>query len=248
MAQTYKTEGIILKRWDYKEQDRMVRILTRDFGKITTRAISARKITAKLAGSLEPFIHADFFIARSKTIDIVAGSNIIFGNVKLRHSLLPMACANFFGEIVDRLTPERQADKELFLYVNRVLQWLNENDPHLLAFYAAIVQLFGLVGHSLELYQCHACKKPTTEQGSKLNYQLWNIECCYCHSREDTLSLSGATIKALRFLLQQDFPQAAKLHLPQTTWEELYQALHKIMCYHFEKPLLSENLFLQALN
>src|SRR3990167_4941169 len=129
MAYTYTTEGIILKRWNYKDQDKMVRVLTRKYGKLTTRAISARKVTSKLAGHLEPFIYADFFFAKSKTIDIVAGSNTIAAHTSLPHS----ATAAYFADIVDYFIRDNQEDVPLFVFVHDFLSWLNTAQPNLLA-------------------------------------------------------------------------------------------------------------------
>src|SRR3989339_723691 len=243
MNQTYKTQGIILKRWDYKERDKMVRILTNDFGKITTRAISARKITSKLAGHLEPFIHSDLFIAHSKTIDIVAGSNTIESHALLRQSLPHNAIANYFAEIIDRFTEERHTDKELFMHVLHFSNWLNVHGANTLVLYAAIIQLFQILRFHVELYRCHSCKQLIGQEGNKFYYALWNVECMNCSSHEETTPLSANVIKILRFLSKQPFDAVAQLRVYDAEWKECDTLIRSILHYHLDKDLRSEPIF-----
>lgn len=49
------TEAIVLDKEDLGEQDSRVFLYTKDFGKISAKATSLRKITSKLAAHLEPF-------------------------------------------------------------------------------------------------------------------------------------------------------------------------------------------------
>lgn len=247
MAYTYKSDGIILKRWNYKDQDKMVRLLTRDYGKLTTRAISARKITSKLAGHLEPFIYADFFIARSRTIDIVAGSNTLAPHTQLRESLPHAAVANFFSEIIDRFTQEQEKDAALFEHVHGFYAWLNNSTPHLLGLYAAIIQLLSILGFRLELYTCHACNNPITPEGTKFNFKLWSVECVNCKSSDETMFIHENTIKALRFIHEHSLEESTKLHIPIAQWQEFTQLIHALLRYHLDTPLKSETILFTLL-
>lgn len=247
MSQTYKTEGIILKRWNFKEQDRMLRLLTKDYGKITTRAISARKQGSKLAGHLEPFIHSDFFIARSKTIDILAGSNVINSNAQLRRSISHSSVASFFSEVIDRFTEEGGEDATLYEFVQQYYTWLQENEAHVFSLYAAILQIFSLLGYHIELHSCHSCRKPISIEGSKYNYKLWNVECADCHSTDETMPLSADAIKVLRFFGEHTFSEVIRLHLQKKEWEEVHTFIHSLLRYNLDYELKSEAVFLELL-
>lgn len=225
----------------------MVRILTKDFGKITTRAISARKHGSKLAGHLEPFIHSDFFIAGSKTIDIVAGSNAITPHLRLRSSLEHAAMAGYFAEVVDRATQEHEVDRELYEHVREFYTWLEEHDAHVFTMYAAVLQLFALLGYRAELYACHQCKQSVTENGTVFHFELWNVQCEDCKSHDQTLSLSAQVIKVLRFLNEHHFSEATKLHLTHEEWKEAHAAIRSMLRYHFDRELNSEPVLLALL-
>lgn len=245
MAQTYKTEGIILKRWDYKERDRMVKVLTRDYGKLTARAISARKITSKLAGHLEPFIHTDLHIARSKTIDIVAGSNTIAAHKQLRYSLPHNAAALYFSEVLDSVTHTNHVDPDIFHHAQLFFEWLNTHNANILVLYAAIVQLFEIAGHHFGLYECHVCYKTVEQEGSKFHFGLRNVECADCSTPDSTIPISATTIKVLRESLEQPFDYIEKIRVDDAQWNDVVNSMRAILQYQFERPLYAEPLLTQ---
>ncbi len=255
MAATYKTEGIVLKRWDYREKDTMVRVLTRDFGKVTARAISSKKITSKLAGHLEPFIVADFFFAKSKTIDIVAGSNTIMRNERLRTSLTHMAAGQYIAEIVDRLVEDREVDSLLFEYVVGIFEMLSQQERvNTLSVYAAVVQIFEYLGYRFELSACHVCKREVgefagvvSEGAMKLHHDLRAIECGNCRSIEQVRELSADALRVMRFVQDQSFDDVLRLRVDDGVWQEIDFLVRSIISYQLGRVPVSEPVFLELL-
>lgn len=237
-----------MSRQKYREQDLLVRILTRDFGKITTRAISARKQGAKLSGHLEPFIESDLFIARSKTIDIVAGSNTVQSNARLRQSIAHNAMIGFFANLVDKLTQESDADIGVYEHVRDTLTWFNDHEATAVVLYASLLQLAALLGYHVEWYDCHNCKKRVQAVGVKYHYKLWSVECGDCTTHDHTSPLSAESIKALRFMSEHRYDDVARLAITQESWREIDNVVRSIFRYHLDSNMPSENVFLQMLS
>lgn len=255
MAATYKTEGVVLKRWDYREKDTMIRVLSRDFGKITARAISSKKITSKLAGHLEPFVVADFFFAKSKTIDIVAGSNTIMSNERLRTSLTHMAAGQYIAEIIDRLVEDREVDPLLFEYVIGIFEMLSQQQRvNTLSVYAAIVQIFEYLGYRFELSACHVCKREVaefagsiTEGEMKLHYDLRAVECGNCRSIEQVREMSVDTLRVMRFVQDQSFDDVLRLRVKDDVWRDIDGLIRSVIAYQLGRVPVSEPVFLELL-
>ena len=53
MSRAYKTEAIIIKRRNFGEADRILTILTKNYGKIQVRAPGVRKITSRRSSHIE---------------------------------------------------------------------------------------------------------------------------------------------------------------------------------------------------
>lgn len=250
MAQTYKSEGIILDRWNFKDYDRMFSILTREKGKITARAISAQKFSSKLAGHIEPFVHSQLFFAKSKSIDILAGSVIIHPHISVRGSLPKMGMASVFCEVVDRFTQEHFVDDALFEHLRGFLSWLDAHpgDGNVLVLYAALIQLFAVLGYHIELYHCHHCKRAIPYEPVKFHYELWALECSRCSTSGEVALLSPAVVKVIRFLHERPFDLVAKLTLRDAEWREVDAFVRSLLRYHLEAPLKSESVMIALLS
>lgn len=62
----YKTKGILLRRVDYGEADRIVTFLTPTHGKVGAMVKGARKVKSKLAGGIELFSLSDLTLLKGR--------------------------------------------------------------------------------------------------------------------------------------------------------------------------------------
>lgn len=65
--QTTRTEAIILRRTNYGEADRILNLLTPEYGKVSAIAKGVRKAKSKLAGGLELFATCEVTLLKGKT-------------------------------------------------------------------------------------------------------------------------------------------------------------------------------------
>jgi DNA repair protein RecO (recombination protein O) len=112
---SYKIEGIVLKRINLGESDRIVTLFTRDLGKVAVVARGVRKSTSKRAGSLEPFslIQANVIVGKGN-LDTLAEVKLIKGDYVWQKYLGRITLAYQLCEIVDKLTPDNQPHIEIF--------------------------------------------------------------------------------------------------------------------------------------
>lgn len=111
---SFKTEGIILKRNNFGEADRILTIYTKGRGKIRAIAKGVRKIISRKAGSLELFNHSAIFLAKGKNLDIISEVQTINSFRRWRKNLLSVGLAYYLCELVDKLTPDEQENRSVF--------------------------------------------------------------------------------------------------------------------------------------
>lgn len=111
---TFKTEGIILKRVNCGEADRILTIYTKHYGKIRAVAKGVRKLTSRKAGSLELFNHSILFLNKGKNLDILTEGQTIDSFREWKENLIKVGIAYYFCELVDKLTPEEQESRQVF--------------------------------------------------------------------------------------------------------------------------------------
>lgn len=128
MPRSYKIEGVVIRRINYAESDRLISIYSKSQGKIVVLAKGIRKIRSRKAPHLELFTHCRVFIAKGRNFDLVTESQTIEPFSLLRSDLVRLAYSYRTIEIVDRLCPEREVHKDVYYLLLRTLAILNSCD------------------------------------------------------------------------------------------------------------------------
>ncbi len=123
---TFKTEGIILKRVNYGEADRILTIYTKNYGKIKAIAKGVRKINSRKAGSLELFNHALIFLVQGRNLSLITEVQTVNLFKLWRKNLTKVGVAYYFCELVDKLTPEEQENRAVFELLKDYLEKINK--------------------------------------------------------------------------------------------------------------------------
>lgn len=121
MGRTYKTEGIILKRTNFGEADRILTIYTKHYGKIRALAKGVRRITSRRGGNVELFNQVTLFLHQGKNLDLLNEAQVVNSFKAWRRDLKKVAVAYYFAELVDKLTPEEQPNQAVFQLLSRYL-------------------------------------------------------------------------------------------------------------------------------
>jgi len=119
----YKTEGIIIKRINFAEADRILTIFTKHYGKIKAIAKGIRRIKSRRAPHLELFNDVSLFLAKGKDLDIITEAQLINSFSNLRKDLRKIGLGFEICELVDQLTREGQVQRRVF---NLLLACLND--------------------------------------------------------------------------------------------------------------------------
>jgi len=127
------TDGIILRRSDCGEADRLLVVYTQSKGKIRALAKGARKIGSRKVGHLEPFASSKLMLAESNSdFWMISQAETTNPRGNMRSSLLHIAYASLVSEIADRITPEDGPNSEMFQLLSETLDRVeNECDPEM---------------------------------------------------------------------------------------------------------------------
>lgn len=141
------SSGIILRRLDYGEADRIITFLTSDYGKIRAIAKGVRKQKSKLAGGIELFSISEIhFIKGRGDIDTLVSTRLIknFGNIV--KDLNRTEAAYDMLKTLDR-TLEDEGGGELFSLLEESLAALDDDLPVVLAELSFTMRLLQSQGH-----------------------------------------------------------------------------------------------------
>jgi DNA repair protein RecO (recombination protein O) len=157
MAQ-YQTEAVLLGVRNFGEADRMVTLLSREFGKITAVAYGARRPRSRLAAGMQTFMHADLSLQDGKNLDSIKQYEARNPFRQLREDLTCMAYATFLAELAAELCPERQPEPLVFDLLIQLFHFVSLRNPRVVAL-AGAWQLLALTGYSPEYQHCVVCNR-----------------------------------------------------------------------------------------
>lgn len=124
-----EAEAIVLRLTDYGEADRIVTLFTLETGKLQGIARGAKRSKKRFAGALEPFAHLKLQLQLGAGLATLASADIVSVFPGIRGDLAGIGCAAYACELVERLTPEEEANPRLFRLLYSYLERLDQAPP-----------------------------------------------------------------------------------------------------------------------
>src|SRR2546430_3024002 len=186
----YKAEGIVIRRGNLGEADRLVTLLCRDQGKVTAAAKGARKPKSRFAGRLELFSHVRVLLAVGRTLDVVSQVEVAAAFAALRENLDRLAYAALAVELADRATADREPAPDLFRVLRTALDLMQTDDRQLIALWFA-AQLLVHSGSAPTTDRCQVCRR-SVRSGAALSYALGGVLCGTDQHRDPDAVMASA--------------------------------------------------------
>lgn len=111
---SYKVEGIILKRSNFAETDKIITVFTKRLGKIKVLAKGVRRIHSRRAPHLEMFNYVELMLHSGKTFDAIIEAKVINDYSSFKADLKLTGYLFYLSEVLDKILPERQPHPEIF--------------------------------------------------------------------------------------------------------------------------------------
>lgn len=124
----YTAEGIVLKRLNVGEADRILTVFTKQFGKIRVIAKGVRRITSRRAGHIEVFSRVVLTLHAYKNLDIVSEAQAITRGMLLEGQGPRMGYAYCMCELVDQLLADHQEHEDVFMLLRDGIEKLQTAD------------------------------------------------------------------------------------------------------------------------
>jgi len=190
---------IILARFNFRENDQLITLFSRESGKEIALAKSAKKINSKNSAFLEPFFLVEAEIIYGKEIKHIFKVVGVNGFKNIRKNFDKSVSAKKVVNIVSRLIPENGKEPVLFDFLKQWLLHIDENNFYStleLGFYCRSLKILGIVP---QLNKCVYCEKPISlAKQEKYSFSISDggVVCKNC--------VLGQKITASIFLQKED--------------------------------------------
>ncbi|UFS68848.1 DNA repair protein RecO [Geomonas sp. RF6] len=123
-------EAIVLRITDYGEADRIVSFFTREEGRLSGIARGAKRSRRRFGGALEPFAHLGLQLKIPYSgLTSIESADVVTIHPGIRVDLSQIGCAAYACELVERFTPEGEANPRLFRLLSSYLERLDSAPP-----------------------------------------------------------------------------------------------------------------------
>lgn len=152
------TDALVLKVTDIGESDRLVTLLTSEYGVIRAFANRAKKINSKTLGATQSLCYGDFSIYTGRDsyiVDEATAKEVFFG---LREDIVRLSLAQYFCSLAAELAPETEPAREFLRVILNSLHLL-ETGRRTPRFLKAVTELkiMAISGFMPDLTVCPHC-------------------------------------------------------------------------------------------
>jgi DNA repair protein RecO (recombination protein O) len=239
---TYTDEGIVLRRVDYAEADRILTVLTREHGKVGVIARGVRKAPGRMAPHTDLFARSAMQIARGRgELDVLTQAQRV-GPVPPASDARRVACAALCAELADRvLEGGHPLESGIYELVADALEACADpgHDPRVaVAWFAR--RMIDRLGYAPELTVCASCTTPLREETAWFSAAGGGLLCPRCGpSDPGAVECSVRVIKVLRVIASGDADLYMRLKLDAPTLDVLEQVVERELAQHVDRRLRS---------
>ncbi len=149
---THNLRAIVLWTRRSRDADKIVGLFSRQMGRLTVRATSAARATAKFAALTEPFVESDVAVhlRPGQVWGKLVGGQMIRSFPQLRTQMDRSIAASWVCEIMHRLTPEEQASPEKYDLLSETLEAMETAAQFGVLRLAFAIRFLALAGFGVE--------------------------------------------------------------------------------------------------
>lgn len=217
---TVKVKGIILSENNMGDYDKMLTILTPDFGKISCSAKGARKPKSALLAGTQLFCFGEYLLYQGTSTYHMNSCEIIEMFYKIRTDLDKLKYAIHINKIVQDVTDENENCYNILqLYLN-TLYMLSETDKDKeLVVSVFKLRLLSILGFMPRTTACVSCKEK--EELSYFSIRDNGFKCESCSKQDkSSLYMSESTKNAIKYTITAPAKKVFSFDLKNEALEE----------------------------
>ena len=249
------TDAIILRVFRYSDSSKIVRMYTRDRGKLSALAKGAMRGKLRFGATLDPmsYVHVVLYLKEARELQTLTQCDFVKPFRALTDDVEKMAAGMAVVELLDGVTHSQEQNEGLFALAVRTLETLNSaTKGGGLALYFYEMRLLEIVGFKPNVHSCEHCGTALTEEliaqpGGELRLTHSGVVCGRCSSlHKGLLPVSPPALRVLQRLQEVSDPEmVTRFVLTTIVRGEVASALRRFLMLHVEglRALKSEAVF-----
>ncbi len=242
MNKNFKTKGIIIRKVDFGEADRIVTVLTEDFGKIDCIAKGARRLKSKFSGRLELFSHVLLTCFQGKTLACLNEAELL-GSLTETKELDRHRVRFYMAELTHKLIQPEQELTGAYHLLEEALAALEGTLKYETVLQTYLIKLLTLSGFLPPWNHCSSCNESLKiESPIYSSVQDNHVLCPMCASASDPL-LKSPLVKWVYFMQKYPLSEVIRVQVLEEDQRFVWGWLQRLLDPLLSSPLRSEAFF-----
>ncbi|MBW1809443.1 MAG: DNA repair protein RecO [Deltaproteobacteria bacterium] len=237
-----KTEAIVLKRTDLGESDRLITLLSKDYGKFKAIAKGARRSKRRFSGCLELFSQVRVqYVDRGRSLHRLEEAVLVDSHEPLKTDLIAIAHAGYVTELAAAFLGESDEAAATYQFLVETLSVLDQGPMQttdLRRYELSVLRLAGFAPQFDACLDCDASQSPDWH----FDIDQSGVLCNDCIS---SAYLVKITAPVRRFLSDLQSGQTSLSKIDPACQSQARDLLAKIIDRHLGKPLKSREFLRQ---
>ncbi len=215
-----KTDGLVVRQVNYKDNDQILTVLTKEHGLMTLKARGVRSRSSRLKGACQLLAYSEFTVFENRGFHTIDEANAIQMCPELRTDIALRSRAASFAQVAEVLSQEDMPNPELLSLTLNALYALCRRlcTPELVKA-AFELRAACLGGYTPELSGCAVCGDPEPD---RFDVRGGILCCASCSAGEGLrLPVSPGSLAAMRYLVSCDAKRLFAFRLEGRAVKEL---------------------------
>ena len=224
-----KVKGIVIRESTYKDNDKIITILTDSIGKVSVIAKGAKKTNSPYLASSQYLVYSEFVLYQNTGYFYLNSASVINTFYNLRIDLDKLQIVFELTKLINSVTDENQdCEKILKLFLNTIYALDKLDKDKKLIVNAFKIKLFTLLGFAPRQDKCANCSKLLLDAEEEFVYYNYvdNVFLCEnCKGVGDgrsVIRLTKATFNAIFYVIRSDLKKMFSFELKSYTDFELF--------------------------
>jgi DNA repair protein RecO (recombination protein O) len=198
-----KTEGIVLKGWNFGETSKILSLYTRDVGKLKVIAKGGRGLKSKFKGCLEPLTHLGivYYHKPTRDLQLLSHADLIDPHIHIVGDVRKTALGLSVAELLNKGVVGEESAPAMFDLFCSVLSSIDQEAGYMEGLFWFFESHFiGLMGYKPTWDACIRCSGSLSAGGGYFQSESGGLLCQACGSGRGGLLVSGETLEILFWL------------------------------------------------
>ena len=228
----FTTQGLVIKEMNIGENDRLVTLLTKDFGILKAYVPGAKSIKSKRSAASSLLTYSHFSLTRRGDFYRITEASVITSFFSLGTGVEILALAQYFCELAGVFAEWMTPNEEILRLILNSLNFIIKEGKYppfiksITEFRIAVIS-----GYMPDLLACGNCGK-FEDAVMFFNIQDGSLRCTECtESYDGLIPLDRTMLTALRHIAFSKFGKLYSFSIPDNTADKLSKITEKYLTF-----------------